>query len=51
MWILKDYTSTGGGTNNTIQHKVIDGFCVLKTFTGKTAEKRANSFIRKSSKQ
>lgn len=45
LTIIKSFKSHKGGTNNLTVVHAVNGFCKVKTFTGKTAEKRATKFI------
>lgn len=47
MTIIKSFINNKGGVNNLLSVKIINGYCVVKCFTGKTAETRANLFIKK----
>lgn len=43
--VIISYENYKGGVNNLKVVNVYEGYSLLKTFTGKTAEKRAIKFI------
>lgn len=48
--IIIGFMSYKGGTNNLPVVKITCNYAIVKTFTGKTASKRANTFYNKLTK-
>lgn len=42
--VIKNHYSSNRGTNNIIVYQVFRGYALLKTFRGKTAERRAYKY-------
>lgn len=47
MYIISDYISVNGGVNNLTIIKLVRGYCLIKSYTGKTAKKRMETYKRK----
>lgn len=48
--IIKNYYSANGGTNNVTVYQVYQGYCMIQSFRGVTAEKRASQLVNRLNK-